>query len=125
MPVLTLTIKYIIVDLVGGVLRWPVWWYTRGFILVGSWGVGSIRNYAKSIALRVWIKNIFVPMFGYYDWQSRLISFFMRVAQIIGRTIALILWTLLILLALVVYIVLPLIAVFAAIFHLTGGLFVL
>ncbi|MDP2631298.1 MAG: hypothetical protein Q8P30_00840 [Candidatus Uhrbacteria bacterium] len=123
MQAFTLTIKYLAIDFVGGILRWPVWWYSRGFILVGTWGIGSIKGYAKSIALAVWIKNIFVPMFGYYDWQSRLISFFMRIAQIIGRGVALVLWTVIVLFLLVGYLTLPILAFFAAMFHLTGGIF--
>jgi len=74
------------------------------------------------LAIGVWTKNIFVPMFGMHDWQSRIISFFMRVVQIIGRSIALFLLTLIILFALALYVlVLPAAVGFAA-FHFTGAL---
>jgi len=39
------------------------------------------------MGLGVWIKNLFVPMFQQYDWQGRIISFFMRLFQIIFRFI--------------------------------------
>ena len=78
-----------------------------------------IQGYARTLAIRVWIRNIFVPMFGMYDWQSRLISFFMRVVQIIGRTIALCAIVLLALCALSVYVIaLPLVAGLT-LYHLT------
>ena len=76
------------------------------------------------LALGVWIKNIFVPMFGQRDWQSRLISVFMRIVNIVGRSIALFFWTLIVIFLVGVYLVLPIVAALAAIYHLTGNLFV-
>jgi len=40
----------------------------------------------------VWIKNIFTPMYGQTDWQGKLISFFMRLFQIIFRGIVMTFW---------------------------------
>ena len=45
-----------------------------------------------ALAIGIWIKHVFTPMYGQHDWQGRLISFFMRVVQIILRAIALVAW---------------------------------
>ncbi|MCH8049260.1 hypothetical protein IH979_00940 [Patescibacteria group bacterium] len=124
MTALTLVLKYFFIDLIGGIIRWPVWWYTKGLVLVLQWAVNSVQGYARMLAISVWIKNIFVPMFGQRDWQSRLISFFMRVFQIIARGFVLIVWTLIIALLTVLYIALPIVAALMAIYHLTGGFIV-
>lgn len=58
----------------------------------------------KSMAVGVWVKNIFVPMFGQRDWQSRIISFVMRVVNIIGRSFAGLIWGLFLLVVGLVYI---------------------
>lgn len=77
-------------DLALDILLFPVWWYTHGLLRMVKWVRESIRGYARLLALEIWIKNLFVPMFGQYDWQSRLISIFMRSVQIVGRGFVLI-----------------------------------
>lgn len=124
MSTFSLALKYFFIDLIGGILRWPLWWYTKGLQLRFAWAVNSITNYGRMLALGVWIKNIFVPMFGQRDWQSRLISVFMRIVNIVGRSIALFFWTVIVIFLVGVYLVLPIVATLAAIYHLTGNLFV-
>ncbi len=122
MSTFLLGLRYFFLDLVGGILRWPLWWYTQGLAFMVRWAVGTIKGYSRTLAIRVWIKNIFVPMFGMYDWQSRLISFFMRVVQIIGRSIALVIFVFVALFALAIYVlILPTTVGFAA-YHFMGAL---
>lgn len=88
-----LVLQYSIIDFALSILYWPIWWYSKGLLhilgLTWSW----IDYYAKDLAIGIWVKNIFVPMFGQRDWQSRLISIFMRSANIVIRSIILFLWT--------------------------------
>jgi len=93
--------------LVADVVSFLPWWYTRGLKRVMLSCFGSIETMAKSFGVSVWFKNLFVPMYGMYDWQSRIISFFVRVFQLIFRGIGLVIWSLLLFLALAVYILLP------------------
>lgn len=86
------------------------------------WMSESVSGYAKSISLNVWIKNLFVPMYGQYDWQSRIISFIMRFFMIIGRGVTVIVWSLVVVLLFVVYLVLPPFALISAAYHLLGSL---
>ncbi|RMD51359.1 hypothetical protein D6827_02390 [Candidatus Parcubacteria bacterium] len=123
MNTFALALKYFFVDLFGGIIRWPFWWYTRGLVLVIGWSVDTVKMYAKTLAISVWIKNIFVPMFGFYDWQSRLISFIMRVANIIGRSIALFILILIVILFLAMYLLILPVSVGFFIYQLQGVIF--
>lgn len=98
------TIQYSFVDLVTSILKWPLWWYSTGLVAVfkSLWQMFSYQ--IKSMAVGVWIKNIFVPMFGQRDWQSRIISFIMRVVNIIGRSFAGFIWGMILFLVGVLYI---------------------
>jgi hypothetical protein len=85
----------IIFEIARDIIYFPLWWYSRGLfnLLLG------VRDFLvdkqKSLALLVWIKNIFKPMYGQYDWQGFLISFFVRLVQIIFRSIFMLFWAIL------------------------------
>ncbi|HOX96861.1 MAG TPA: hypothetical protein PL066_00695 [bacterium] len=66
-------------------LYFPIWWYTRGFVRFAKAFGNSLRYKWQELGVGVWIKNLFVPMFGVHDISGRLISFFMRLVNIIGR----------------------------------------
>lgn len=115
---LLIGVKFFLWDLLSDFARWPIWWYSSGAVLFGKWMITSIQGYSKSLAIGVWVKNIFVPMFGRRDWQSRLISIFMRFVQILARSLFLFVWTLLMGFIFCVYIVLPAVAVVAMFYQL-------
>jgi hypothetical protein len=121
MQTFLLGLRYFFIDLIGGVMRWPFWWYTQGLLFVVHGAGAWVKMYSKSLAVGVWVKNIFVPMFGAYDWQSRIISFFMRVFQIVVRSFALVLLSIVMLGVVVGYVLLlPLVAILT-LYH-VGGL---
>ncbi|PIX12175.1 hypothetical protein COZ73_00770, partial [Candidatus Falkowbacteria bacterium CG_4_8_14_3_um_filter_36_11] len=66
----------------------------------------------KSLALLIWIKNIGRPMYGQYDWQGRIISFFMRLIQIIIRSFFMLFWLALALAILGLWALLPFIVLY-------------
>jgi hypothetical protein len=102
------TLTAVAFDLLASVVHWPLWWYTRGLAHAAGWVQRSFSYYAQSTAIGVWMKNLFVPMFGQRDWQSRIISFFMRLAMIIGKGFMLMIWGILLTLILAGYLlVLP------------------
>ncbi len=116
----TLALKYIFLDLIGGVVRFPFWWYSKGLVNVGRWGLRTIRMYGRSLSVGVWIKNLLVPMFGMYDWQSRIISFFMRLFQIVARGFIVLVWSILIVCIMVIYCIAPPVTVLMALLHLSS-----
>jgi len=80
--------KTLLVDFFGSFLWFPVWWYTTGLkkIVLKAWRALNYR--VRSFGLKIWLKNFFVPMYGYHDRASRLISIMMRFFVLIGRLVA-------------------------------------
>ena len=106
------SLKFVAKDLIGDFLYWPIWWYTKGLLntLFFSWR--SIANQQAVLGLAIWIKNIFTPMYGQYDWEGRIISFVMRLVQIMFRSVLLAIWTILALLPIVIWVLIPLVIVY-------------
>lgn len=101
------TLRAVLIGTLADFLYTPGWWYTRGLWkqlrgVVGSWAARQ-----RDLAIDVWLKNLFVPMYGQYDLAGRLISFFMRLAQIVGRGIVLVIWAGLLLGWLMVWVLIP------------------
>lgn len=121
MTKLWLGFKFFWLDLARDLIRWPFWWYSRGLVLFFEWSREFLVGYAATLGVGVWIKNLFVPMFGQRDWQSRIISFFMRLFQIAFRSVALAILAFGVFLAGIVYLVAPLAVVAGLFFQLFGS----
>ncbi|MFA6426995.1 MAG: hypothetical protein WCW16_00910 [Candidatus Magasanikbacteria bacterium] len=94
-------------EVVIDILYFPIWWFTAGARHALMFCVNWIREVNGMLAPGLWLKNIFVPMFGQWDWQGRIMSFFMRVMNVIVRTIGLIIWTALMMVVFILWIVFP------------------
>ncbi|MDD4271400.1 MAG: hypothetical protein PHF50_01190 [Patescibacteria group bacterium] len=107
----------IFAELIRDVLYFPLWWYGRGLVNLVK-GVGHfLADKQKALALYVWIKNIFRPMYAQYDWQGMLISFFMRLVQIIFRSIVMLFWLILSLAIIIFWILFPVLVIYEIIFQ--------
>jgi len=86
-------------SIIGGVFKdilfFPFWWYSFGLFKMLVWLKNFLSDKQRSLGLGVWIKNIFVPMYGQRDWQGIMISIFIRSVQIFFRSIAMLVWALL------------------------------
>lgn len=80
--------RLIFVDLVGSVIWFPIWWYTKGLLLIVNKISGALKFRVESYGFKIWLKNFFVPMYGQYDITGRLVSVFMRLVVLIGRSVA-------------------------------------
>ena len=60
-----------------------------------------------NLGLAVWAKNLFTPMYGQQDFMGKFISFFIRLIQIIVRSIFMLFWLIVGLVWLVFWIALP------------------
>lgn len=98
----------------------PIWWYTRGALRSAQWCFGLLEWGNLELALGVWLRNIFVPMYGQYDWQGRIISFVMRVVQIIFRGWLLLIWLMVCVLLFFVWLVLPIAVAYGFIMSLSA-----
>lgn len=83
----TRALKFVFADLIGDFFYFPVWWYTRGLAKMAMAASGRVAGIWTSLGVGVWARNLFVPMFGQADIPGRIISFFVRLFQIIFRTI--------------------------------------
>src|SRR3989338_1683872 len=97
------------------VIYFPLWWYTGGVKHAARWCFGLLNNGNRTLAPGLWLQNIFVPMFGQYDWQGKLVSFFMRSIQVVTRSIALLFWTVVCLILFLGWLVLPIVVVYGLI----------
>jgi len=89
------------------IVYFPVWWYTTGAKRALLFCINLLKFGNAQFAPGLWLKNIFVPMFGQIDWQGRLVSFFIRLINVIGRTIALLVWFGIVVLLFLAWFILP------------------
>lgn len=108
----------ILVDLLRDIIYFPFWWYSRGLKQILIKLKNFLVNKERSLALFVWMKNIFRPMYSQYDWAGILISFFVRLFQIVVRGIFMLGWLVLALLALCLWLILPILTVYEIVFQL-------
>jgi hypothetical protein len=102
------------------ILYFPAWWYSRGLFNTVKNMLDFLSQRQKSLALMVWIKNIHKPMYGQYDWQGIIISVFMRIVQIIIRSIIMLFWCLFAIAVILVWIFLPLLVIYELIFQMNA-----
>lgn len=114
-----ISLKFVLVDLIGEILYFPLWWYGRGLKNTLIWCFQKAKRGIINLGIGIWLKNIFTPMYGQYDIVGRIISFFIRLAQIIARSLFFILWLILLLLIFIFYLVLPLFVLWQIITQLT------
>jgi len=106
------SIKSALGDLLADVLYWPFWWYSRGLLKAAKFCLGEIKDQQERLGLWVWLKNIFTPMYGQYDWEGRLISFLVRLVQVIFRAILLMVWAVLMFLLFLVWLTTPVFVIY-------------
>ena len=107
----------IFAELVRDVLYFPAWWYSRGLINLIMSLINFLADKQKALALFVWVKNIFRPMYAQYDWQGLLFSVFMRIVQIIFRSLIMLFWLMVCLAIIIFWILLPALVIYEIIFQ--------
>ncbi len=103
--------RYCIIDVIGSFLYWPLWWYSRGLILVLSYLWSRIRAVADGLSLRLMFATLLQPMYGQNDREGRMISFFMRLVLLISRIIVLVVVSFWWLCMLCLWIIVPLVII--------------
>ena len=106
------SLKLIAIDIIWDIAYWPVWWYTRGFMLAAYFIGEKVIEQENFFGVRIWLKNLFVPMFGQYDWQGRIISFVVRFVNLIVRSILWFFWILICMILLFLWLLLPPLAIY-------------
>lgn len=96
-----------LLELILDILYFPIWWYTSGAERALIFCIGLLKDANGMLAPGLWLKNIFVPMFGQWDWQGRIVSFFMRLANVIGRSIGLFIWLIVVVILFLIWVLFP------------------
>lgn len=110
-----IVLQKILLDFLLDMIYFPVWWYTGGVKFIFFKCLDIFLRGNLLLAPSLWLKNIFVPMFGQWDFQGRLISFFMRLFQVFVRFIILLLWLIFVIMLFLFWLILPII-IFKGIF---------
>ena len=79
-------LKITAVELVLGVLYFPVWWYTGGLVMIIGKAGRNISDANNQLAWTLLGRYLFTPMYGDYTRSGRAISFFMRLIQYVFIT---------------------------------------
>ncbi len=115
-----LVLRYAMKDVIGGIIFFPIWWYTIGFMTVLSWAASSIGEMSQMFGLGVWVRNLFVPMYGDTSIIGRLISFGIRLVMITVRGVVVLCWSVIVFVCVGVYLALLPAVVSGVVFHVTG-----
>ncbi len=105
-------LQRLLFEFVLDIIYFPFWWYTKGAAHAWRRCFGLLRNGNLNLAPGLWLKNLFVPMYGQFDLQGRIVSFLMRLVQIFARTIALAVWFILCLFLFFCWLALPALIVY-------------
>ncbi|MBL7141763.1 hypothetical protein ISS21_01555 [Patescibacteria group bacterium] len=108
--VITLT-RFIVLDIIQSILYFPLWWYTSGLKKRFLGFIHGVGNLAHNLALKILLTHVFKPMFGERSRTGRIISFFMRLILLSWRSFLFLLGTIGLLLLLILWVVLPIVAV--------------
>lgn len=103
----------ILIDLVKDFIYFPLWWYSVGFLRFFKKQRIFLKNRYRASALGVWVKNIFTPMYGQTDFAGKIISFFIRLFQILARTILMIFWLVVTIVTILFYLAIPVLIIYA------------
>lgn len=99
--------RVVLAETIGEILYAPLWWYTTGAAQAIDRFFTHLRMGNESLGFSIWLENLFVPMYGQYDLTGRLISFFIRIIQLLFRGVLMLLWTMVSAFLLIGYYLLP------------------
>jgi len=108
---------WVLIDEIKIVLYFPFWWYTRGFVEMLKRAEGFIVAMEQTLGFWIWVKNLFVPMFGQRDFSGRAISLMLRLFQIFVKGLVLILIIVIVFVIVIIWLLLPLLVLYQAFIH--------
>lgn len=107
----------VIISLILEIIYFPIWWYSVGLFRLTQNIISFLYSRERTLGFSIWLKNIFVPMYGQWDFSGRLISFFIRLVQIIYRGIVLLFWVTVCLFILLFWLAIPIVLVLLIFFQ--------
>ena len=111
--ILVTTIKYIAIEIIWDIIYFPIWWYSKGLVKVSTFCLKSASFHIhRRLALGIWLRNMFKPMYGDYTREGRIICFFMRAVVLVYKLIATLLWLICLFVLFIIWIVLPMLIIY-------------
>ncbi|HLC99729.1 hypothetical protein A2841_02155 [Candidatus Kaiserbacteria bacterium RIFCSPHIGHO2_01_FULL_48_10] len=110
------SLRYIFRDVLGDFLLYPIWWYTKGFLLTLQRFGERVGTRSRALALGIQVANLFRPMYADYSIQGRIISFVARILILIFRLLEMAFFIAGYLIMLLLWIFLPVIVI-ASLLH--------
>ena len=101
------TLKFVFIDIIGDFVYWPIWWYTTGLKNMLVFCGDQIKKIWGFLALGIWLKNMFTPMYADRSILGRLISFGVRIIILIWRLVWFFIWLALIISLLIAWLLGP------------------
>lgn len=101
-------------------IKLPFWWYSSGLKSTLQWFARSLQSSIQFFGLDVWIKNLFVPMYGETSIAGRLISFGVRLFMIVFRGIGVIFSFIFLILAVAIYLIILPAVIYGVVYHFFG-----
>jgi hypothetical protein len=108
---------------IGSIVEFPVWWYSRGVVMILTMAQEGLEYSLKEKAFGLWMRNLFTPMYGDRSWTGRALSIFMRIVVLIWRGLSFLIQAWAYLLMLFCWLLLPLVGVMLLIRPLGSALF--
>ncbi|MFH1867270.1 MAG: hypothetical protein ABIJ81_04285 [Patescibacteria group bacterium] len=82
----------LLVNVVADIWRFPWWWYTSGVKFIGEWCMMRMHETWERLAIGLFFRYFFKPMYGDYTISGRAISLAMRFVLIIYKLVRLAFW---------------------------------
>ncbi len=89
-------------------IYFPLWWYTGGILYILKTCGDLIKAGNQMLGPGLWLRNLFVPMFGQRDFQGRAVSVLIRFGNFVFRSIGLIMWLMIVFVLLLLWVMVPL-----------------
>jgi hypothetical protein len=102
-----LVFQRIALEFILDLVYFPLWWYTKGAKRAFLYCAHLFQFVNSYLAPGLWLANIFVPMYAQYDIQGRLVSFIVRLGNVIIRAIGLLIWLLIVLVIFLAWLLFP------------------
>ncbi len=106
---------FVLRELLGEILYFPIWWYTRGLALTARSLANKWYGLLNRLSIPILARTMNRPMYGDYTRSGRIISFFFRIILLVSRLVVFGFWTVILIIAFVAWLLGPIVA---------GGMFV-
>ncbi len=111
-----LIFQHLLLEYIIDIFYFPLWWYSKGVLYALRQCFNLLKKGNESLAPGLWLANLFVPMYGQFDFQGRVISFLVRFVQIIVRIFGLFLWLIVCTTLFLIWLALPMVVFYGLIY---------